>query len=161
MISPTAEYALRAIVALAQAQDEAMVTLKIAQVTKVPPGYLSKVLQTLGRGGLVRSKRGIGGGFALARPADQISVLDVVNAVDPLKRIVRCPLGIETHGARLCSLHRKLDAATALVERSFADTTLADLLKDGEVGMLPCQPVDAENDGTDLSGGCQSDLGER
>ncbi len=161
MISPTAEYALRAIVALAQAQDEAMVTLKIAQVTKVPAGYLSKVLQTLGRGGLVRSKRGIGGGFSLARPAGQITVLDVVNAVDPLKRIVRCPLGIETHDTRLCSLHRKLDAATALVERSFADTTVADLLMDGEVGMLPCKPADAENNGTDLSWGCNNELRER
>lgn len=161
MISPTAEYALRAIVALAQAQDEAMVTRKIAQVTKVPPGYLSKILQTLGRGGLVRSKRGIGGGFALARPADQISVLDVVNAVDPLKRIVRCPLGIETHDGRLCSLHRKLDAATALVERSFEGTTVADLLMDSEVGMLPCRPADSENSDIDVRGGCHNDLGER
>ena len=130
MISPTAEYALRAVVVLAQAGDEAMVTSKIAEVTKVPAGYLSKVLQTLGRNDIVHSKRGLGGGFVLAKRANEISVLEVVNAVDPIKRIERCPLDIETHGKNLCALHQKLDAATALVECSFRDTTLADLVAD-------------------------------
>ena len=62
MISPTAEYALRATVALAQAEEGTMVTSKIAEITKVPAGYLAKVLQTLGKNGIVRSKRGLGGG---------------------------------------------------------------------------------------------------
>jgi Rrf2 family protein len=143
MISPTAEYALRAIVALAQTQGEAMTTLRIAETTKVPPGYLSKVLQILGRGGLVRSKRGLGGGFTLARTPGEITILEVVNAVDPLKRIDKCPLGIETHGTTLCALHARLDAAVALVERSFAETTVADLLqKTGPSGPL-CSPQDS------------------
>lgn len=130
MISPTAEYALRAIVALARAGDQAMVTAKIAEITKVPAGYLSKVLQILRKSGLVRSKRGLGGGFVLAVDPGAMSVLDVVNAVDPLKRIECCPLGIETHSPKLCSLHRRLDEATELVERSFAQTSVADLLAD-------------------------------
>ena len=146
MISPTAEYALRAIVALAQAEGEAIVTARIAEVTKVPAGYLAKVLQTLGRGGLVQSKRGLGGGFTLARPAEEISVLEVVDAVDPLKRIERCPLGIKTHGDRLCSLHRRLDEATALVERSFAATSMADLLAEDGQGKSLCQPAGAETE---------------
>jgi Rrf2 family protein len=128
MISPTAEYALRAIVALAQGGGKAVVTPTIAEMTRVPPGYLPKVLQTLRRAGLVDSRRGLGGGFTLARPPNQITVLEVVNAVDPVKRIERCPLEIETHGTNLCPLHKRLDEATEMVEKSFASTTIEDLL---------------------------------
>ncbi|MBK8267254.1 MAG: Rrf2 family transcriptional regulator [Planctomycetes bacterium] len=128
MISPTAEYALRAIVAIAQSSDGSTTTEWIARVTKVPPGYLSKVLQMLGRAGLVDSKRGLGGGFKLSRPADKMSVLEVVNAVDPVKRITKCPLDLATHGTRLCPLHKRLDDAFAEVERSFSITSIAELL---------------------------------
>ncbi|MCB9852236.1 MAG: Rrf2 family transcriptional regulator [Phycisphaerales bacterium] len=129
MISPTAEYALRAVVAIAQADnDDAVTTQRVARMTKVPPGYLPKVLQMLGRAGLVESRRGLGGGFRLAKPAAQMSVLEVVNAVDPIKRIESCPLDLVTHGLNLCPLHKRLDEAYAHVEQSFAQTTIAEIL---------------------------------
>jgi Rrf2 family protein len=128
MISPTAEYALRAVVALGQQRGEPLTTPRIAELTRVPAGYLAKVLQTLGRAGLVTSRRGLGGGFVLSRPADQMSVLEVVNAVDPIARIESCPLKIPGHGANLCPLHHRLDEAIATVERSFGETMIADLL---------------------------------
>lgn len=128
MISPTAEYALRAVVAIAQANGDAAATQWIAKLTKVPAGYLPKVLQMLGRAGLVDSRRGLGGGFRLAKPAEVLTVLEVVNAVDPIKRIEKCPLDLESHGANLCPLHKRLDEATEQVERSFAKTTIAELL---------------------------------
>ena len=65
MISQTAEYALRAIVYLA-GQELPQTTQQIAATTRVPAGYLSKVLQALARGGLVHSQRGLHGGFTLA-----------------------------------------------------------------------------------------------
>jgi len=132
MISPTAEYALRAVVAIADVDGDAIVTPKIAEITKVPPGYLLKVLQTLRRAGVVDSKRGLGGGFTLVKSPDEVTVYDVIQAVDPIKRIVKCPLGLESHSASLCPLHRHLDEATEAMERSFASTTIADLL--GESG---------------------------
>ena len=55
-------------------------------------------------------------------------MLDVVNAVDPLTRIEACPLGLQEHRGRLCALHRRLDEATALVERAFSQTSIADLI---------------------------------
>ena len=141
MISPTAEYALRAIVAIAQSSGAAVVTPTIAEITRVPPGYLPKVLQTLRRAGLVHSKRGLGGGFTLARPAEELTVLEVVNAVDPIKRIDRCPLGIDSHGTNLCPLHKRLDDATALVEQSFASTTITELLAEPGRSTPLCQPI--------------------
>ncbi|MCG3181794.1 MAG: HTH-type transcriptional repressor NsrR [Phycisphaerae bacterium] len=128
MISQTAEYALRAIVCLADHPDGFLTTSQVAKRTKVPAGYLSKVLQSLGRAGLVRSTRGIGGGFVLGRPATEISVLNTVNAVDPIKRIHSCPLGLDSHGAHLCALHRRLDDAAESVEQAFAESTIAELL---------------------------------
>lgn len=95
----------------------------------MPAGYLSKVLQALARAKIVAGRRGLGGGFTLREPAHLITVLDVVNAVDPIQRITSCPLGLKSHGRNLCPLHRKLDDALAHVERAFASTTLADVLK--------------------------------
>ena len=128
MISQTAEYGLRAMVYLADQNGEPRTTAQIAEVTLVPAGYLAKVMQSLSRGGLVTSQRGLYGGFTLASPAEDISILNVVNAVDPIRRYPECPLGIESHGKRLCPLHRRLDEAAQLVEDVFGKTTLAELL---------------------------------
>lgn len=127
MLSQTAEYALRAIVFLAQ-HDEGQPTSAIAEGTQVPPSYLSKVLQGLQRGDLVQGRRGAGGGFVLARTASHIRVLDVVDAVDPIARIRKCPLGNPAHKNGLCPLHRRLDDAMALVEQTFAATSIDELV---------------------------------
>jgi hypothetical protein len=58
--------------------------------------------------------------------------LDIVNAVDPIQRIRKCPLNLKAHGLNLCSLHKKLDHAISLVETVFQTTTLADLLEQPE-----------------------------
>ena len=141
MISPTAEYALRAVVAIAQSSGDPVVTPTIAEITRVPPGYLPKVLQTLRKAGLVNSKRGLGGGFTLVRPSEEVTVLEVVNAVDPIKRINRCPLGIDSHGTTLCPLHKRLDDTTGLVEQAFASTTIAELLAEPGRSAPLCQPA--------------------
>lgn len=130
MFSRTVEYALRAAVWLASNPESSHTSRRLAEVTLVPLNYLAKVMQTLVDAELVTSQRGLGGGFALARPADRISVLDVVNAVDPLVRIRSCPLKLSSHAVRLCALHQRLDDAIAHVERAFGSTTLAELLTD-------------------------------
>lgn len=130
MISRTAEYALRAMVYLAVDPDAPRTVKELAAATRVPEGYLSKVMQGLGRAGLVRSQRGLHGGFALAKSAAELTILEVVDAVDPLPRLESCPLGLHAHKGELCPLHRRLAAATAEVERAFAASTLAELLAD-------------------------------
>jgi Rrf2 family nitric oxide-sensitive transcriptional repressor len=138
MISQTAEYALRAVVTLGSNPSRPQTTHEIAGRTRVPPGYLSKVLQALGRAGLVESQRGLRGGFVLARPLDQLTILDVINAVDPIKRIEHCPLGIAAHGRRLCSLHKRLDQGIAQIEALFKGTTVGQLLAEENVSQPLC-----------------------
>lgn len=128
MISQTAEYALRAIVFLAMNPGTAFTTQQISKTTKVPAAYLSKVLQSLVKSRLVQSQRGLGGGFVLTKPPEDISILEVLNAVDPIQRIRTCPLGLKAHGTVLCALHKRLDDATAIIEKSFAETTIAEIL---------------------------------
>jgi Rrf2 family nitric oxide-sensitive transcriptional repressor len=138
VVSLTAEYALRAVSYLAVEHDRPRTVHQIAEATQVPPDYLSKVLQELSRLGLVRSQRGLYGGFTLVREPPRLTVLEVVRAVSPLQRIEDCPLHREGHGpGRLCPLHRLLDDASAYIERSFGSATIADLVRpDGEPRVL-------------------------
>jgi Rrf2 family protein len=127
MISKTAEYALRAAVWLARTEVQNEPADRLAEVTKVPRRYLHKVLQDLAKAHLVRSQPGPGGGYALAKPSKEISVLDVVNAVDPIERITSCPLGLSSH-IRLCPLHAELDQVYASTQRALGKVTLEQLV---------------------------------
>ncbi|MHB1557499.1 MAG: RrF2 family transcriptional regulator [Isosphaeraceae bacterium] len=139
MISQTAEYALRAVVALGLRRGGSLTTQQIASQTQVPAGYLSKVLQAMARAGLVEGQRGSGGGFVLARLPHEITVLDVINAVDPVRRIVRCPLDRPEHEHRLCALHRRIDLGLGVMEQIFSQTTIDELLDDADPVRSLCE----------------------
>jgi DNA-binding IscR family transcriptional regulator len=53
-----------------------------------------------------------------------------VQAIDPIRRILTCPLGLKSHGTRLCAVHRRLDDAMEAAEKVFKSSTLADMLDD-------------------------------
>lgn len=139
MFSQTVEYALRAVVHLAHHAPRTQTTEQIAAATKVPQAYLSKVLQNLRSRGIVRSQRGIGGGITLALAPQDLTILNVVNAVDPINRIETCPLDLASHGVRLCPLHKRLDAALAAVEHAFSQTTLAEVLAEPDSSSPLCE----------------------
>jgi Rrf2 family protein len=130
MISQTVEYSLRAAVALAQSGNSPCTAQRLSEITEVPRPYLAKVMQELVRARLVNSRRGLHGGFELAKRPNELTIWDIVEAVEPLQRIRQCPLRIGAHSGGLCPLHRRLDDAMELVERSFRATTLAELLRD-------------------------------
>jgi Rrf2 family protein len=147
MFSQTVEYALRAVVHLAYQAPSANTTAQIAEATKVPKDYLSKILQGLAREGIVRTQRGVGGGVSLAREPAELSILDVVKAVEPesVRRITTCPLGLRTHGIRLCPLHKRLDDAIASVESAFRNSTLAEVLAEPSESVPLCEsPADGK-----------------
>jgi Rrf2 family protein len=138
VISQTVEYALRATVLLADEGQGPRTVDEIAEATRVPKAYLSKVMQGLHRAGLVTSQRGLHGGFRLAKPPNEVSILEVVNAVERLQRIRTCPLGLAAHGVRLCPLHKRLDDALAMVEKAFANSTLAEIIADPNPSVPLC-----------------------
>lgn len=142
MFTQTSEYALRAVVCLAHSEPESRTRSDLVDMTKVPSAYLAKVLKHLERAGIVNARRGQRGGFTLANPSDTISILDVVNAVDPVRRIKTCPLNIASHGTQLCPLHRKLDDALAAMEKAFRDTTIRELLRPKSESIPLCESAE-------------------
>lgn len=145
MLSQTVEYALRAVVCLAQNQEHALTTAQISELTRVPASYLSKVLQSLVKAGFVAATRGIYGGYALAMPASDISILKIVNAIDPLRRIHECPLGLTSHGKNLCPLHKRLDWVVEQAEQAFATSTLAELLSESNGSTPLCENTNTKS----------------
>ena len=139
MISQTAEYALRAVTWLGNRAGESCTTARLAEEIDAPPGYLAKVMKGLSRAGMVRSQRGLHGGFTLARSPSDITILEVVNAVDAFHRIEQCPLGRPAHASGLCPLHRRMDNVMAAAEKSLEHTTIGEVLEEpGILCTLPC-----------------------
>lgn len=147
MLSKTAEYALRASVFLAERGPARSTTQQIAAVTQIPAGYLAKVLQNLARANLVSGQRGLNGGFSLARPPGDISLLEIVQTVGTLQRITKCPLDLPEHCESLCPLHRRLDDAIAQVEGVFREATLLDLLERATFAGTAAFPEETDSSG--------------
>src|SRR3954470_17422044 len=81
-ISAKADYAMRAVVELAAATDPPVKRDEIVQAQRIPVKFLESILSELNHAGIVSSQRGAEGGYWLARPADEITVADVMRAVD-------------------------------------------------------------------------------
>jgi Rrf2 family protein len=128
LLSDAAEYGLRAVVWLAETPTSSAKVREISEAVRAPAGYLIKVLQALAKAGIVTAQRGSSGGFRLERNPSQLTVLEVINAIDPMERIRTCPLGLKSHGEQLCSMHRQIDDAMASIEATFQRSTIMDLL---------------------------------
>ena len=144
MISLTLEYALRAVVAIAQNGDTPSTAKRISEITEIPLPYLSKLMQGLVKAGIVSSQRGIHGGFLLIKDPAQLSIWDIAEVVDPVRRIVHCPLKLRSHGTDLCPLHRRIDDALAGTEAVFRSTTTAELLAEMTGANVLCEPENAK-----------------
>ena len=162
MVTQTSEYALRAVVHLARAGGGSAVAQDIAAATKVPLGYLQKILRMLARAGILQAQRGVGGGYSLARSPTEISILDVLNATaNEVTRITTCPLGIPGH-TQLCALHRLLDEQAAGAERVFGETSIQSLLAQDETIQprcrTPCatQSIRVNGDGGPVRGAAET-----
>lgn len=139
MLSQTTEYALRAATHLASIYPRACTTSALSQATSVPSAYLAKILLALTKAGFVHSQRGVGGGVGLKSSPQELTLLEIANAIDPIQRITTCPLGLAGHGKRLCPLHRSLDNSIAEVQKHLGSTTLAAVLKPGKTSTPLCE----------------------
>jgi len=141
LLSDASEYGLRAVVWLAQRPGQPQKVREIAEGTHAAPGYLVKVLQALAKARILSAQRGSSGGFRLERDPAELSVLEVINAIDPIERIHTCPLGLEAHGECLCPMHRRIDDAMAAIEQSFGDSTIDDLLTEPSASHPLCDAL--------------------
>ena len=141
MISQTAEYALRAMVFLAMHRGEPSTVETIGRSTRIPAGYLAKIMQHLSRAGFTTAQRGLHGGFLLVRDPADITLLDVFQAVDPVQRIRTCPQN--DPNLQLCGLHRTLELAVEAGEAILRGASLATIISEPthvplcSVGELP------------------------
>lgn len=129
IITRATEYSLRAMLHLAQCYPASVVSKQeICEAEGITPAFLTKILQPLIHSGLVRSKRGVAGGFAMARDPAHVTVLDVMQAVDEPLTLNMCLL--EGHPcARQCTcpVHDLWAEARHKIEEIFGSRSLADL----------------------------------
>ena len=127
-----AEVAIRAALYLgARPPGELSPVQDIADDTKLPKAYLSKIIQRLAQAGLVRTFRGPGGGIELGKSPDAITLGALVTAVEGRADLERCALGIgECSAANPCALHARWSPLRNESMRLLEDTTLAAVLQD-------------------------------
>jgi Rrf2 family protein len=131
VLSQTAEYALRAVLALAAQPDgQPLGAARLAGVLGIPQNYLSKTLHQLARAGVLESNRGKLGGFRLARSAERITLLEIISPFDDVSDRRVCLLGrpvCSDHSA--CVAHARWKAVSERTATFFRETTVADLTK--------------------------------
>jgi len=132
MISKSAVHALTALTLLAKLDEGEFVgATAIARQIKAPQNYLGKLLQNLANEELVVSQKGYGGGFRLAKPAEKISLYDIVEQIDNVSRWGNCFL---TNGncsdKRPCAVHDRWTRVREAYLHFLKSTTLNDLAKE-------------------------------
>lgn len=135
LLSTTAEYALRAMLSLAQGGvEKATLGRDLATLSGVPANYLSKILLELKKAGLVQAARGTGGGYRLGRDAAQIRLMDVVELIDREAARPGCFLAGSSSCSDLepCLTHDKWAAVKNSYVAFLEHTTVADLSIHGD-----------------------------
>lgn len=133
--SRSAEYAIRAFVHLAGVQDGKYAMVKqIAEQAGIPSHFLAKILQQLARKGFLRSSKGPTGGFCLRIPANDLNLLQIVDAVDGLADYERCPAGMaECNDQAPCGMHDSWKGLRGRIMEYLERTTIEDLSQSFEL----------------------------
>jgi len=129
MISRSASYAIRALTWIAATSPEGWVlNREIAEALELPPQFLTKILRTLAEQRLLLSQRGKTGGFSLARPAERISLIEIVDPFDHLTLPRQCILGqVLCRDERPCPLHEEWKQMSERLVENLRSMTLADM----------------------------------
>jgi len=125
------DYAIRACILLTTVDAPPVPANAIGEAMDIPTGFLQQVLRELQRAGLVTSRPGPTGGYALARPADEITLLQIVEALEGPLRPAECALrGGPCHWDDVCALHwvwsSARDALCEELERATLEQVAAD-----------------------------------
>lgn len=127
-LSEAVNLAIHALSYMAGHADQAISVTQVAGALDISADHLSKVLQRLSRGGLVRSRRGPKGGFVLALPASELPLIRIVEMLEGPWTVPHCLTGGNICGDA-CALHKLTTRVYGQIHAALSDTTLADLGK--------------------------------
>lgn len=138
MLSRRADYGVRAMMDLAsRSAQERIVVAEIAKRQDIPPSFLAKIIPLLARAGLVRTWLGAAGGITLARPPEQISLLQIIEAIDGPLALNLCSIDpTQCKHYTTCTACEVWGKAQAQLNRTLAQTRLSDLV-------MPCKRADS------------------
>ena len=126
------DYALRLLLNLAQNQDRGLIkSNELSEAASVPAPFTHKIIRDLARGGLVWTSSGPEGGAGLARPADSISLLDVVETMEGPIHLNFCRLGPEPcqyPDSDRCPVHPIWEKMNGMIQEELRQTNLVQLL---------------------------------
>lgn len=136
-LTQATDYAFRAALLLATLENDDIIDAQtISTREKIPMRFLLKIMRSLVKAGLVKSYRGVGGGFALAKPPRDITLLDIVEAVEGPVRINRClvdPEYCSKQWSDRCAIHQALTSVQAAVIKELGQHSLSDLVRRARV----------------------------
>jgi len=132
-INQATDYALRAVLYLAkQPQGKVVEAQQISQKEVIPMRFLLKIMPSLIKAGIVRSQRGVGGGYYLAKDPGEITFLDVVEALEGPVYINRCLIDYDycsKKGAPTCQIHQALAGIQEKLSAELRSHNFGHLLK--------------------------------
>ncbi len=132
MISTTSEYALRALIELAHLEDgQIMAGKALSDAAGIPAQYLSKILASLGRAGIIDATRGLRGGYGLAKPAKEILLIDVIEVFEGVRSRPACILdkNRQCDNSNPCPAHDRFQRARQSYLKFLEETSIAAIAK--------------------------------
>ncbi|MCT4589261.1 MAG: Rrf2 family transcriptional regulator [Carboxylicivirga sp.] len=139
MLSNTCKYAIRAVIYLA-VNDEDGKKIGIKQISKdldIPTPFLGKILQSLAKQKLLKSTKGPHGGFSIGRPADDITLYDIVSIIDGSDVFTNCLIGMHSCKTNndegyACPVHEQYSSIRKQMFEFFSTETIAKILSNME-----------------------------
>jgi Rrf2 family iron-sulfur cluster assembly transcriptional regulator len=130
-ITRTEEYGLRGLLFLArQPQDKVFLISEISRDQKIPEAFLSKIFQRLSKAGFLRSIRGAKGGFSLGKPANKITMREIIEVLEGPIAVNRCLLREgECEEEKVCPFHSVWEELQQHIVEILDRTTMEDLVK--------------------------------
>ncbi len=133
IINQATDYAFRAVLYLAkQPEGEVVEAQTISEHEVIPMRFLLKIMPSLIKAGIVKSFRGVGGGYALAKKPEDISLLSVLEAVEGSIRLNRCLVDntlCSKQGAPHCRIHQAIEGIQTKLVQELAQYDFAQLMR--------------------------------
>ncbi len=129
LITRNTDYAVRAVCYMSRKADKLVSVSELVRELRIPKPFLRKILQILNKEGIVKSHRGIGGGFRLARPTSKIYLTDLINVFQGPLRLNECLFKKELcPNRKRCHLKNRIDKIEKFVVSEVESITVKDLI---------------------------------